>query len=294
MISFSYLSTPQQLIDLTENYIESSIKEVAMDFEEESNLHVYGEHLCTVQLFDRTNYYVVDALELQKTEEGKKALALFFESPIEKIMFDCSSDSAIVRKTLGIQLKNIFDLRLLAKALEFDGNLTALEERNLGIVAEDPALKKKYQRANWMKRPISEEQLEYALSDVSHLFELKESLLKEVSKLPVQTQRHLESLMKNCANQKHKDRPGWEKICNYKALSKRQKVFIRYFFNARDALARKADVPAVNILEKQIIVAMAKTETWEGLLSGIKLRYSGVFEKARLQALEELKAKDEK
>lgn len=288
MIPFICITQPRKLIELTDFFIENNVCEVAMDFEEESNLHVYGEHLCVVQLFDKTNYYIIDALELIKNENGADALKYFFESKISKIMFDCSSDSSIVRKTLGIQLRNIFDIRVLAQGIGFNGNLTSLIERNLGIVSEDPALKKKYQRTNWMKRPLADEQLEYALSDVKYLFDLKESLVKEVKALPVQSQRHLEVLMRSCAHQKHKERPGWEKICNYKTLGKRQRVFIRHFFIARDELAKKANVPPTNIVEKQLIVEMAKTETWEGILTDSKLRYKRAFETARLAALEEL------
>ena len=288
MIPFTRISKASELKELTDSFMEKSTEELAMDFEEESNLHVYGEHLCIIQLFDGNNYFIVDALEIQNEPDGKEALKYFFESPIRKIMFDCSSDSSIVRKTLGIQLKNIFDIRVLAQGLDFNGNLTALIERNLGIAAEDPALKKKYQRTNWMKRPLAEEQLEYALSDVKYLFELKESLQKEVLGLPLQTQRHLEALIRTCANQKHKEKPGWEKICNYKNLNKRQKTFIRYFFKARDELAKKANVPPTNIVEKQLLVEMAKNETWVNILPATKKKYSGTFEKARLNALCEL------
>lgn len=290
MIDFSLIEDSTQLIELTDSFINNNIDSLAMDFEEESNLHAYGEHLCIIQLFDRKNYYIIDALKIQKEKDGINALKYFLESNIEKIMFDCSSDSAIVRKTLSIQLNKIFDIRIIAQALEFTGNLTSLIERNLNIKAEDPNLKKKYQRANWMKRPLGDEQLSYALSDVQYLFDLKESLINEMKGLPVQTQRHIEVLMRSCAHAKHKEKPGWEKICNYKTLNKKQKVFIRNFFMARDALAKKVDVPPTNILEKQYLVQMAKAETWENILPQAKLKYSEVFEQARLKSIEELKA----
>ncbi|MCF0237481.1 MAG: hypothetical protein HUK24_02685, partial [Sphaerochaetaceae bacterium] len=261
----------------------------AMDFEEESNLHIYGEHLCIVQLYDKEHYYILDALSLNKTQEGKKALEDFFLSPMEKIMFACQSDASLVRKTMGIQINNILDVRVYAIALEFMGNLTGLIERNLGIQTEDPKLKKKYQTANWLIRPICEEQIAYALSDVQYLFDLKDSLEKEIKeKLSTGKQKAVYFEMKHCALQKNKERPGWEKICNYKLLSKEEKIFIKHFFLARDTLARKANTPAVNILSKQTIVAMTRKRTWKGLIPENKKHLEPVFEKARLDALEEL------
>lgn len=293
MISYTWIDNPDVLRKITDSLLESSSETIAMDFEEESNLHVYGEHLCLIQVFDGKNYYAIDALGIQKFPDGHDSLEYFLTSKIEKIMFDCSSDASIVRKSLGIQLENIFDIRLIAMALEFTGNLNGLVSRNLGITVDDEELKHKYQRTNWMKRPLSEEQLQYALGDVTYLFRLKESLIAEMKeKLPVQKQKQLLQSMKNCAKQKHSEKPGWEKICNYKALNKRQKVFIRYFFTARDNLARKANVPATNILEKQLIVQMAKTETWKGVLDGPKMMYSAVFEQARVSAESELASKE--
>ena len=289
MTQYTYIDSPKALEKMCTSFSEKGTDCVAMDFEEESNLHVYGEHLCLVQLWDGSEYYLLDALVLGRSQEGRDALKAFLEGPLTKIMFDCSSDSAIARKSLGIALKNVYDIRLIARALGFDGNLSALTERNLGIPAPAGGDKKKYQKANWMKRPLPEDQLAYALDDVKYLFSLKESLDEEArQKLPLSVRRRLETEMKRCALPKHKDRPGWEKICNYRVLPYRQKVYLRHFFTARDNLARRADVPATFILDKHLVVAMAKSGTWEGILEGSALKYRDVFENARLAAEKEL------
>ena len=289
MTDYSYIDSPEKLTVLIRSFSASGTETLAMDFEEESNLHVYGEHLCIIQLYDGSKFYIIDALALDSTEKGKALVKEFLEGPQTKIMFDCSSDAAIVRKSLGIQLKNIYDIRLAAKALGFDGNLSSLIERNLGVETGSSAEKKKYQKANWMKRPIPEAQLSYALDDVRYLFALKNSLEDEMKRtLSPSMVRQITNNMKRCANRRHRDKPGWEKICNYHMLSTREKVFIRHFFNARDALARKANVPPTNIMEKQKIVQMAKTGTWEGILEGTSLRHKAAFEKARLDAEHDL------
>ena len=260
-----------------------------MDFEEESNLHVYGEHLCIIQLFDGSSYYILDALALAKNPEGLSAMKAFLEGPIEKIMFACQSDASLARKTLNIQLNNIFDVRVIALALGFTGNLNGLIERNLGMSVENPSLKKKYQTANWMRRPIPAEQVEYALGDVQYLFQLKTSLLAEMEKtLNASEKKRVAYEMKTCAEQKNPERPGWEKICNFKLLNAREKVYIKHFFLARDTLARKANVPAARILDKRLIVEMAKRGTWKGILSGPSMRYTDTFETARLKAEKEI------
>ena len=222
-MDFTLVSKPDELNSLLSRWSTSGVLSVAMDFEEESNLHCYGEHVCIIQIYDKRRYYIIDALELAKTEEGLSSMKAFLEGEIEKVMFACQSDAALARKALGIQLANIFDVRVIALALGFNGNLTALIERNLGIVNESSSMKKKYQTANWMRRPIPAQQIEYALSDVRYLFELKDSLVAEMkAKLSRGEQNKVNHDMKLCAEQKNPERPGWEKICNFKLLSGRE------------------------------------------------------------------------
>ena len=287
---YTLISKASELENLIARWEDKGVSSIAMDFEEESNLHVYGEHLCIIQLFDGSSYYILDALALAKNEAGLSAMKAFLEGPVEKIMFACQSDASLARKTLGIQLCNIFDVRIIALALGFTGNLNGLIERNLGMSVENPSLKKKYQTANWMRRPIPDGQVEYALGDVQYLFELKASLLAEMEKsLSAAEKKRVAYEMRTCAEQKNPERPGWEKICNFKLLNAREKVYIKHFFLARDNLARKANVPAARILDKRLIVEMAKRGTWKGILSGPAMRYADTFETARLKAERELR-----
>ena len=143
-MEYTLVSRPEELTTLLSAWTELGISSIAMDFEEESNLHCYGEHVCIIQLYDKTRYYIVDAIELAKTAEGISAMKALLEGPVEKVMFSCQSDAALARKALGIHLENIFDVRVIAIALGFNGNLTALIERNLGVRTEDASRKKKY------------------------------------------------------------------------------------------------------------------------------------------------------
>ena len=286
-MDYSILKTASELDALVEKWTQENVSSVAMDFEEESNLHCYGEHVCIIQLYDKSNYYILDCLALKKTKEGLDSLKTFLEGPIEKIMFACQSDAALARKALKIQLKNIYDIRVLALALELTGNLTSIEEHYLGLKTDSEeavASKKRFQTANWMRRPIPDAQIQYALGDVKHLFELKELLEQDVEKLPKAKKKEIQNTLKTCAEPKHPDKPGWEKICNFKMLSKQEKVFIKYYFLARDSVAKANNVPASQVLLKQKVVAMAKEGTWKNQISCCNPVYRNELEKAMQQA----------
>lgn len=298
MVDYSIIDNNIGLDELVAKWNEDGVASVAMDFEEESNLHCYGEYVCTMQLFDGSRYYLVDCLALARSQEGRASLKAFLEGPIEKVMFACQSDAALARKALGIQLANIYDIRLLAMALGMTGNLSSIEDKYIKTdVSEVPSLesalhgsKKKFQTANWMRRPIPRDQILYALGDVAHLFELRAILEDEVSlTLPASKQKEIAYEMKRCALPKNPERPGWEKICNYKLLGHRERVFIKHYFLARDSVARRRNVPASRVLTKQDIVGMAKAQDWHGFVPAGSRELEAAFSKAHEDALKELR-----
>ncbi len=260
MYDYIIIDSDSALDGLLETWRSGGVTEIAMDFEGEFNLHIYGEHLCLIQIFDRTSYYLIDPFKV-----SAEALKRFLEAPdITKLMFDCASDSALVRKEYGIKLTAVYDVRIPALALGFTGNLTGLVNRCLGERADGPEQtsidapsqsKKKNQMTNWLIRPLKDEQIRYALSDVEHLFALKESLETEIK--GTKLEKEVAATMKGVALPKGPDKPGWVKVCNWKFLPKEQRVYLKHFFIARDTLAREMNVPAVRILDKRILVDLA-------------------------------------
>jgi ribonuclease D len=253
MYSYTVIDSDQRLCDTVSKWKAQGTDLLAMDFEGEFNLHIYGEHLCLVQLFDGNSFYLIDPFKV--TPEGLKS---FFEDPyFEKIMFDCASDSALVRKEFGIQLQHIYDIRVPALALGYTGNLSGLVHRYLGEQEEKPnGSKKKNQMTNWLVRPLKDDQVQYALSDVAHLIELKGILQSAIAEQGLEEK--VNATMKTVALQKRPDRPGWTKFSSWKYLNRKEKAYLKQFFIARDTLARKYNVPAVRILDKHLLLEMAK------------------------------------
>ena len=107
MYTYTLIDCDERLASLVGEWKEAQIDTVAMDFEGEFNLHVYGEHLCLIQLNDGERFFLIDPFTV-----SMEAIGSFLEdAAIEKIMFDCSSDTALMRKRYGVQVENITDLR---------------------------------------------------------------------------------------------------------------------------------------------------------------------------------------
>jgi len=277
MYSYFLLDSDELFNTQVAQWKQKGITSLGMDFEGEFNLHIYGEHLCLIQLYDETSFFIADPFNLSPA-----VMKSFMEdSSLEKIMFDCSSDASLMRKQYQIQLENVYDIRIPAMALDYMGNLSGLME--MYHLPHDEGDKKKNQMTNWLTRPLQERQVQYALGDVANLFNLKKILQQEIA------DKHLISVvkdrMKGCAKQKNPEKAGWEKFPSYRYLTKEQKIYLKHFFIARDNIARKYNVPAVQVLEKQNLLVLAKDiPTDENSLRRLLPRISNEMLEALLQA----------
>ncbi len=254
MYTYTLIESDETFSALYTRWKQGGIKTVAMDFEGEFNLHIYGEHLALVQLYDNSAFYLVDPLAV-----SMELLKEFFEdASIEKIMFDCASDTALMRKSYQVEVASIYDLRLHALALEHTGGLTTIIDTFLGdSVRTFGGSKRRQQRTNWLRRPLKEEQIQYAIEDVAHLFVLRARLEEAVAEAGL-----AETVAKKMASvgeqTKGELRPGWAKLPGWRYLNKRERIYTEHFFLARDRIAQKHNVPAARIWGKRKIVDAAK------------------------------------
>ncbi len=225
-------------------------KPLAVDFEGEFNLHIYGEHLSLVQIFDKTGYYIIDARSGGVTPSGLDA---FFSSPSEKVWFDIQGDAALVYKKYHLRISNVFDIRVPALLLGYNGNLLGLIETYLG--KEMNIDKKKNQQANWLARPLDITLIEYALTDVMYLFDLKKVLLEEIERKNLTLE--MDANMKRVSLVKEPT-PGWKHIGYWKKMNKSTKENLKTFFIVRDNIARRFNVPAARVMDKHTLLSLAE------------------------------------
>ena len=244
--SYSWISSAGALNELLDKWKENNITSIAVDFEGEFNLHIYGEHLCLVQIFDGKDFYLIDPFCVSAEE-----LKLLFENPeLEKIWFACSSDANLLWKKYQIRLVGVYDLAIEQKILGLTGNLLALESM-FNLNNPEEANKKKNQKSNWLIRPLPEEQIEYALSDVAYLFEIK----KNLDKMATETGKMKEvvAAMKNAVNIKTEYVAGCTKLPGYRRMKNDQRIRVKHLFFAREKLAEEFNKPPFQILDKHIL-----------------------------------------
>ncbi|NNM33259.1 MAG: ribonuclease D, partial [Gemmatimonadetes bacterium] len=137
---------------------------IAVDCEA-AGFHRYSDRICLLQLSTPKQTWILDPLELDLSPY----LRPVFENPdVEVVMHGAAYDLRLIRRDLSIELTGLRDTQVAASLLgEPSVGLQALLERHLGV-----RVSKKHQRADWARRPLTDEMIDYAASDTRHLHEL--------------------------------------------------------------------------------------------------------------------------
>lgn len=262
-VDYTDITKNNQLMDLMQDFTDRRVSVLAMDFEGEFNLHVYGERLCLIQVYDGENYFLVDPMSISRDIIGrfltmKNMLYMFYSA---------DSDRSLVYKTLGVKMLRVYDVQHLVEVLDLPKKgLDGVLESELGITVSG---KKRYQRQNWLIRPIEEGAKQYALGDVAHLFRLHQVLLEKVEAAGL-----TEALVFRLAgSEKDWDRktvPGVFKMPAYRKLNRTHKERFQAIFDFREAAAKELDVPAHFVIPKQDLIPLAEDPALIG-----RLRFGG-------------------
>ncbi|MDD2900611.1 MAG: HRDC domain-containing protein [Desulfuromonadaceae bacterium] len=147
-------------------------KEIAVDLEMDS-LHHYREKVCLAQVSTRQQSWLIDPLALPSLSPLAAPLA---DPEIVVVMHGSDYDIRSLHRDFGIEVTNLFDTMIAARFLGIaEFGLAALLRARFGI-----ELDKKYQKADWSKRPLSREMCAYAVADTSDLLPLYDQFRAEL------------------------------------------------------------------------------------------------------------------
>ncbi len=147
-------------------------EQVAVDTESNS-LYAYQEQVCLIQITAGSEDYVLDGL----ADMDLPALgAVFANESIEKIFHAAEYDILCLKRDFGYTFNNLFDTMQAARILGIEKlGLSNLLEDLFGV---DQG--KSFQKANWGKRPLTDEMLYYARMDTHYLLRLRDHLYRNL------------------------------------------------------------------------------------------------------------------
>lgn len=219
---------------------------VAVDTESNS-LYAYDEQVCLIQFSTKDADYLVDPLAL----DNISLLEKIFASPkIEKIFHAAEYDLICLKRDFDFSITNIFDTRWAVRVLGYD------KDGLNGLLFEkfDVQVNKKYQKADWGKRPLSAEQINYARLDTHYLLPLKDMLQIELEEKGL-LQLACEDFERACDVEIPAAKPVlWERMANNHGFTPRELTILKVVFECRERIAAKLDRPTFKVIgDKQLL-----------------------------------------
>ena len=150
---------------------------VALDTEF-MRVSTYFPKLGLIQLYDGERVSLIDPLAIT---DFSPFVALLSNPKVLKILHSCSEDLLVFLQKFDQLPRPMIDTQIMARFLGLgtSAGLAKLAQQYLNIEIDKAAT-----RTNWIKRPLSDIQLQYAAGDVWYLLPLYHILEKELAKTP--------------------------------------------------------------------------------------------------------------
>ncbi len=225
---------------------------IAIDIES-NGLFAYYERVCVIQLSTTENDYLIDPLKIK----DMSALGEITANPqIELVFHAAEFDIASLKRDFGFEFARIFDTMMAARVLGYPKvGLANMLELYFGVKQD-----KKYQKANWGKRPLTAEQKRYAQTDTHFLPMLRDILYEElVQKNAVAEAQEIFDQLRKTRPMIHEfDSEGYWFIPEANDLRPRQMAGLRELYLWRENAARRRNVPRFKVLSDRDLVKLAK------------------------------------
>ncbi|MDD3815802.1 MAG: ribonuclease D [Desulfocapsaceae bacterium] len=181
---------------------------------------------------------------------------LLGDPTVVKIFHDAPQDLSILYQATGILPKRIFDSRL---ASGFAGISSTISLGNLLKELLDIDLPKTETRTNWLRRPLHQKQIEYALDDVRYLRAIRVLLLSRILTQTVKgwLQEELERYDDPNYFKPPADENRYLKIKGAGNLSRQSLASLQLLASWREQEARKRNRPRGHIISDQVILQLA-------------------------------------
>ncbi len=227
---------------------------VAIDTESNS-LYAYRERVCLIQFSTLAADYIVDPIRLPDLS----SLAPFFANPDQqKVFHDAGSDLVCLRRDYHFEFANIFDTMSAARTLGWPQvGLAAILGTHFGV-----KMNKKYQRADWKRRPLAPEQLDYAQLDTHYLVALRDRQLQELTESGRWPEAHEEFVrlarLRGDSDNAGPGPPAFWRVKGARDLSPAQAAILEALFAYREQEAECMDRPPFKVMGEATLIELTR------------------------------------
>lgn len=162
-MSFTLINTLDDLDCLNEELLNKPFIGIDTEFRRTTKENM---QLALLQINDEEEIYILDPLSIGPPGES---CSFLFSGNVLKIFHSLREDIEAIYSWTGSMMNNLFDTQLANAFLDGDFSIgySGLVKNTLDIQID-----KSETRSNWIRRPLTDAQLNYAASDVEFLIEI--------------------------------------------------------------------------------------------------------------------------
>ena len=214
--------------------------------------NTYFSKLCLIQVASKNHSFIIDPLkEDVKLDSLRKILN---KDTIIKIFHSGRQDMEIFYHLFGELPKPIYDTQIAAMVCGF-GDQVSYE--NLVNTLLNIRIDKSSRVSNWSFRPLTEKQIKYALSDVTHLIHIYEKLKNQISN--GNRSLWIEDEMKSLSEIKNYEinpSEAWMKI-KIKSTKREYLNRVKFLAEWRENVSIKNNIPKNRIMRDDTLLDLA-------------------------------------
>lgn len=246
---FSYIDDQKVFEDFVDELLLEERVGIDTEFHRE---RTYFPSVALVQIAHTKGISLIDPLKVDL-----KGLSRLLNSQVLIVMHAASQDLEVFQHACGVVPKRLFDTQVAAGFLGMSTpSLSALYEKQLGIL-----IKKESRLTDWMARPLSGSQLEYAANDVRYLLQVYDQISTELEDRGRVTWVEAEcSILLEKEKRRRVPEEAWKKIKEGKNLRGNAQNNIRALAAWRETKAAKLNIPVRYVFPDIALVAIAQQE----------------------------------
>lgn len=227
-------------------------KRLSVDLESDG-FYVYYEKVCLLQVSSETEDFVIDPLAVK---DLSPLSSLFRDPEVEKVFHAGEYDILCLKRDYGFRIRNVFDTMAASRILGAERlGLAALIEQRFGV-----HLSKKLQRANWGRRPLTPEQIEYARLDTHYLLRLRDMLHAELQErgLLAEAQDEFRRLENLQPAERTFDPGAYWRLPGAKDLPAQKRTVLKALYLFREKKAAELDRAPFRVLPEDLLLRLAE------------------------------------
>ncbi len=284
-MNYKFIESESELENICHKLLEEKI--IGVDLEADS-MHCFKEKICLIQIATAKQAFLIDPFEFKEISPFLKVLE---NHDTIKVFHGADFDIRSLDRDYHTRVNNLFDTEIACRFL-------GIKERGLGALLKryfTVDSNKKYQKANWSKRPFSQGMVEYSVMDVAFLTKLYETILQQlVDKGRLSWAKEEFEIQEEVRYEDNHQSPLFKKFKGAGKIENRSLAVLENLLQLRMQIAEKKDQPLFKIMSNSSLIAMAneKPETIDQILKirALSPRQSDMYGKFCVEAI--MKAMD--